>query len=124
MTLTTEATTTGAPRIVPLPISALLACLEAVDVTLIGDALETVDVGPIDGTYYRVSARNLLHEIAVARCLLDNAEEAVLDARQERAEAERHVCPGCPTMLEPDENTCGSARCEREWAMDCAGLIP
>jgi hypothetical protein len=121
MTLTTEATTKP-PTIVALPLSGELARLEAVDVTLIGDVLESIDIGPNGDTYYRVTARNLLHEIAMARCLLDLAEEAVLDARQERLDAERHVCPGCPTLLEPDEDTCGAARCNAEWAMDCAGL--
>lgn len=101
-----------------------LAAAEAVDVTLIGDTLESVDVGPFAGVYYRVSAANLVHAVAVCRALLDEIESAVFDARQERLDAERHVCPGCPTLLEPDENTCGSARCEREWAMDCAGLVP
>jgi hypothetical protein len=112
MTLTTEATTKP-PTIVALPLSGELARLEAVDVTLIGDVLESIDIGPNGDTYYRVTARNLLHDLA---------EEAVLDARQERLDAERHVCPGCPTLLEPDEDTCGAARCNAEWAMDCAGL--
>lgn len=110
--------------ILPLAVPDALATAEAVDVTLIGDAMETVDVGPFNGVYFRVAADDLVVAVDQARRVLDELEAAVLDARQDRMEAQRHECPGCPTRLDPDEVTCGAAYCNRIYAQDCAGLIP
>lgn len=116
MTLTTEATTTR-----PLPVPLELATAEAVDVTLLGQTMETVDIGPFDGCYFRVSAFDLVVEIDNLRRLLDQAEEAVLDARQERMMADRRRCY-CGALLDIDEPTCGALRCSRELALDGSGL--
>lgn len=125
MTITNEATTStaGPPVILPFDVPDELAALEATDVTLIGEALETVDIGPLGGIYYRVAAPDLMVAIDDARKLLNQAEEAVLDARQARIEAERHRCY-CDALLDADEETCGSVRCGREYALDRQGLIP
>lgn len=99
------------PIIVPLAIfPATLDVLEAVDVDLT-EHHETVDVGPIDGRYLRFMAPDLLVAVDQARRVLGLIEDAVLDARQEAMEAERHDCP-CGTRLEADEISCGSPRCD------------
>lgn len=119
MTQTYEATTT-----VPFAVPTELATVEAVDVTL-GDVMETIDigpfiVGPFVDVYYRASAPDLLVEIDRARRILNAAEDAVLEARQVRMDAQRRECPGCHTLLDEAEQTCGDARCERVYAEDGA----
>jgi hypothetical protein len=109
--------------LVPLPVPDELATSEATDVTLLGEAVETVDVGPFAGCYFRVVAVDLVVAVDQARRLLDEIERVVLDARQDRADAERHRCY-CDLPLEVDELTCGASRCQREWALDRQGLIP
>lgn len=94
-----------------------LARAEAVDVELHGETSESIDVGPFDGTYYRLNAPDLVVAVDAARALLDQIEAAVLDARQERMDAERHDC-SCGVRLEIDEPTCGSAICGRRYAQE------
>lgn len=100
--------------------------LDVADAICISDTLEQVDIGGgLLGTrYLRFSGPDLVAAIDALRRVLDRAQDAVLDARQARIDAERQECPGCRTLIEPDENTCGAAACEREWALDMAGLVP
>lgn len=97
-------------RTIPLAVPDELATAEATDVTLIGEAMETVDVGPFDGAYIRLCATDLVVAVDQARRLLDQIEEAVLDARQERTEAEQHECY-CGVRLDPEEACCGARSC-------------
>lgn len=98
-----------------------LADVEVTDVEL-GQAHESIDVGQPGGVYLRVCAPDLVVGVDEMRRLLDRIEEAVLDARHDAMMAARHVCPGCPTLIDPDEPTCGAPACNAELAMDCAGL--
>lgn len=98
-----------------------LATAEATD-AVIGE-VETVDVGPFNGHYFRISAADLVIAVDDARRVLTEIEAAVLDARQDKADAERHDC-WCGVRLEADETTCGAKACDRNHADDMAGLIP
>jgi hypothetical protein len=107
----------------PVPFDgALIEVLEATN-AVIGDNVESVEVGPIAGRSLVLTAPDLLVSFDAVKRLIDQAEVAVMDARQDRADAERHECY-CGVRLEADELTCGSSRCEREFAMDASGLIP
>jgi hypothetical protein len=106
--------------VLPVAVPDELATAEATDVTLIGDALETVDVGPFDGAYYRLSATDLVVAVDRARRLLNEIETAVLDARQDRYQALLRPCPWCSTLIEPDEDDCGSGTCARAAAAEQA----
>lgn len=117
------------PTIVPVALDTAdeLAGLEAVDTVIVSDTCEQIDIGgagPLADVYLRLTSPDPLVTLDGLRRLIDRAEAAVLDARQDRADAERHECPGCPVLLEPDEDTCGSARCDQVLALDMAGLIP
>lgn len=119
---------TQPPTIVPVtfvyPGGEDIADIEATDAVILSEHLEQIDVGgagPLHGVYLRLSAPDLVAVAEELRRLSDRIIDAVLDARQDRLDAQRHVCPGCPTMLEPDEVTCGDRRCEAEHARDCAG---
>lgn len=108
------------PTILPIGMDLTngLAQMEATDAE-IGQSHESIDVGPLpDGSYVRLLAPDLVVRVDEARRLFDRIEEAVLDARHDKMMAERHVCPGCPTMLDPEEITCGAPACNRELAMD------
>lgn len=122
---------TQAPTIVPLTLiyegGEDISDMEATDPVIVSDTLEQIDIGgagPLHGTYLRVSAPDLVVAFDALRRLIDQAEAAVLDARQDRMDEQRHECPGCPILLEPDEETCGSSRCNQLLALDMAGLIP
>lgn len=95
--------------------------LDVADATVVSDRLEQVDVGGggvLHGVYLRLSGPDLVAAADALHRLADRIIDAVLDARQDRMEAQRHECPGCRTLLEPDETTCGRRACEREWAME------
>ena len=125
MSTTAEATTTTVPLI--WPSGEDIRDLDVADAIVVTDRMEQVDIGGagiLHGRYLRFSGEDLVVAAEELRRLADRIIDAVLDARQVRADAQRHECPGCPTLIDPDENTCGTARCERVWADDCAGLIP
>ena len=127
MSTTTEATTTTIPVTLIWPAGEDIADLDVADAVVVSDRLEQVDIGGggvLHGRYLRFSGEDLVVAAEELRRLADRIIDAVLDARQARMDAQRHECPGCPTLIDPDENTCGAASCERIWAMDCAGLIP
>lgn len=111
---------------IPMAVPDELATAEATDVTLIGEVMETVDVGPFAGAYLRICAPDLVVAVDQARRLLDEIERAVMDARQERADEMSHEC-FCGVRLDPEEACCGAERCERELAAerhhDAMGLI-
>lgn len=99
-----------------------LGQLEAVDAE-IGEHHEAIDVGPLpDGSYVRLCADDLGRLIDQARALVNLMEDTLLEARFERDQSLSRVCPGCPTRLPADLTTCGDPRCDRELAMDTAGL--
>lgn len=112
---------------IAVPAELLDRALEAADATIERDA-ETVAVGPFgDVTYYRVSAPDLVVAVDEARRLLDEIEAAVLDARQDKIDAERHQCAFCSTLIDGDMETCGHSVCDRRLAAeryyDALGLI-
>lgn len=99
---------------IPVPFDAdLLAGLEATNATT-GNH-ETVEIGPLFGRYLVLSAPDLLASLDELKRLIDKAEAAVLDARQDQADAARHACD-CGTLIDPDEDHCGSIRCARRLA--------
>jgi hypothetical protein len=88
-------------------------------------AWEQVDVGGggvLHGRYLRFTGTDLVAAAEELKRLADRVIDAVMVARHEHADAQRLECPGCRTLIPPDLNTCGAPHCEREWAMDCAGL--
>lgn len=87
--------------------------LDIADPTIVSDTLEHVDIGgagPLFGRYLRVEADDLVEVADALRRLADRIIVAVIDARDEKLDAERHDC-FCGVRLEPDEVTCGSAVC-------------
>lgn len=97
--------------------------IEATNAVIISDNLESIDVGGggvLHGMYLRVTGSDLVAAAGGLHRLADRIIDAVIDARQDAVDAARHQCPGCLVMLDPDENTCGDRRCEREWARDSA----
>lgn len=97
----------------------LLAGMEATNATT-GNH-ETVEIGPMFGRYLSLSAPDLLVSLDALKRLIDQAEVAVMDARQEALELERTACPGdCGTLIDPDEDFCGSRLCARRIANDMA----
>lgn len=102
--------------------TAIFDALEATDAE-IGTGHESIDVGPLpDGRYVRLCADDLQRLIDQARRVLDKMEDTLLEARFDSDQASMHVCPGCPTHLPADLTTCGRNACERELALDTAGL--
>jgi hypothetical protein len=118
MTVTQPTTTTT------LDLIESLTGLAATEVTNAeaGEKHETVEVGPIAGTYLRLRAPDILVAVKNLEDLLDRVADAVMDARHDKMMAERRRCPGCPALIDPDEQTCGDPRCDRELAQDTAGL--
>lgn len=96
--------------------------LEAIN-AVVGDKTETIEIGPFFGRYLTVTAEDLMVRAEQVIDLMRQVQDAVLDARQERLDAERHDC-WCGTRLEADEVTCGADRCQRTEAQDRMGLIP
>jgi hypothetical protein len=89
------------------------------------DTLERVAVGGgvvLHGRYLRFVGTDLVAAAEELRRLADRVIDAVMQARYDHEDAKRLECPGCRTLIPPDMNTCGAPHCEREWAMDCAGL--
>lgn len=81
------------------------------DVELIGQTTEEITV-IIGGYELRLRSTDLVAAVAGLDDLKHAVTMAVLDARQEQAEAERHNCD-CGTRLEADEITCGAPACNR-----------
>lgn len=124
MSTTVEATTTIPVRL-RWPDGEDITDLDVADAVIVGE-LEQVDIGGagvLTGTYLRVTGPDLVVAAEALRRLADRIIDAVLDARQERIEAEQHECY-CGARLDPDEITCGALRCQREWRDDRQGLIP
>jgi len=95
---------------IPLPVSAEgVDALEAVDANIKNDN-ETVDVGPFGTTYLRLTGTDLVAFADALRLLSDRIIDTVMEARQERVDAERHRCE-CGALLDADEDDCGAARC-------------
>ena len=121
--------TTGPCTIVPVTLlyeGDDLDDIEATDAVIISDKLESVDVGgggALHGVYLRITGPDLIAAADGLRRLADRIIDAVLDARQDKADAERHDC-WCGVRLEADETTCGARACDRNHADDMAGLIP
>lgn len=111
-------TTLGRPA-VPVPLdAAIFDGLEATNPTT-GD-VETVEIGPLFGRYLTLSAPDLLVSLDALKRLADEAQVAVMDARQEAVEAERQSCHYCdtPHSVEPGADTCGRADCERRFGAE------
>ncbi len=95
--------------------------MEATDVVLIGDKVEQIDIGGGGvlgvGTYLRVTAPDLVVAADALKRLADEIIHAVIDARQDRLDAEAHNCH-CGVRLEADEEDCGSQLCRRRSAQE------
>lgn len=99
--------------LVPMSHTDVDAC-EATDCE-ITERLERIDIGgagPLADTYLRIEATDLVAWAGSVTDLMLKVIDAVLDRRQELAEAERHDC-FCGTRLDPEEITCGSMACNR-----------
>lgn len=98
--------------------------MEATDCVLVSETLEQIDIGGggvLHNTYLRLSAPDLVVALTAIKDLCSDAIDVVLDARQDRADLDRHDCPGgCLTRLEADEVTCGKDACERRYLMDAS----
>lgn len=105
---------------VPTPVDARSTDnLEATDATILTEDHESVDVGPFTSPlgfdyYKRLTGSDLVAWVDACRRVLTEIEAVVLDARQDKADAERSTCPWCSTLIEADEDFCGSATCARQ----------
>lgn len=94
--------------------------MEATDCVIVSEELEQIDIGgagPLHNAYLRLSAPDLVVALTAIKTLCSDAIDAVLDARQDRAEAERHDC-SCGVRLEADELHCGSPACVRRFMQE------
>ena len=116
-----------APTILTLPLvdgPDDLDRIEAVDAQ-IRRHVEYVDIGPLPNTantYLRVAAGDLFACAEALRRLADRIIDTVADARMDALDAELVACPSCPTLIGPDDHTCGSPGCQRLCALDSEGL--
>lgn len=100
--------------------------IEVTDAVIVSDTLEQVDIGGggvLHGTYLRLSGPDLVVAAEELRRLADRIEACVLDARQEKIDAERHAC-WCGTRLDPEELDCGAPRCRHLTIQDANGMVP
>lgn len=93
------------------------ADMEATDAEVFDDGTEQVDVGGgglLPMAYLRFRGENLVAAADALKRLADQIIDAVMDARQEKLDAERRCCPYCLVVkIEPDEDYCGSIDCGR-----------
>lgn len=120
MTLTHPASTR--PEIVTVPVALIyegddLDDIEATDAVIISDKLESVDIGgggALHGVYLRVTGPDLVAAADALHRLADRITETVLDARQAKIEAARVPCAWCRTLIDPEDECCGSSSCVRQ----------
>lgn len=115
------------PPIATIPVSLIYPSDDIDDVQLpatviVSDALEAIDLtgGVLHGRVLQVTGPDLVAAADALRRLADRITTAVIDARDARADADRHDCIGCAARLEPDELICGADRCERLYGQDLA----
>jgi hypothetical protein len=99
--------------------------LDIADPEIVSDVLERLDIGgagPLHGRYWRVEAPDLVEVATALHRLADRIVDAILNARQDKLDAERHDC-WCGTRLDPDEITCGAARCNQAERYDRDGRL-
>lgn len=117
---TTHPATTYHPVTLIYPGGEDISDMEATDCVIVSETLEQIDIGgagPLHRAYVRLSAPDLVVALTALKNLCDDAINAVLDARQDRAEAERHDCL-CGVRLEADELTCRQPACNRRYLQE------
>lgn len=124
--MTTTAPATTVPITLIWPCGEDIADMEITDALIINDTLEQIDIGGrgvLQGVYLRISGPDLVCAFEELRRKCDEAIHQIMDARQDRLDAERHHC-WCNTLLEPDEVDCGAQACRHYTAQDAQGLVP
>lgn len=88
--------------------------IDVFDSEIVSDTCERISIGgggALFGRCWRVEANDLVEVADALHRLADRIVQATFAARQDRIEALQHDCI-CGTRLDPDEVTCGAARCD------------